>query len=323
MRFVILGHFIDDKNITLVPREWFHKNIIVSPEVDIEGTKGNLLGLTLTPREIVSLPRERVRKMILDAAVFARNQLDADIVQLGGLITSVTNGGKWLIEQEEYTGLANHGDSYTAAVTCQAVMKALNRAGKTPSNSVLAVVGAYGIIGEAVSRILVPRFKHSILVGRRKEKLQKLEEIVEGDYETTVNLKTKGADVIVTATSHPTALLDPHHLKKNAIVVDVSQPPNLSKDVCKKRPDVCRVDGGYVDFPAKCHLPIPGMPPKKNFACIAEVIMQAMENERKNHVGSIDLKHLRKTERWAKKYGFILRELTSFGEPLIETCGEG
>ena len=47
---------------------------------------------------------------------------------------------------------------------------------------------------------------------------------------------------------------------------------------------------------------------------LAEVIMQAMENERENHVGSIDFNHLRKTEKWAKKYGYTLNELTNFGK---------
>jgi hypothetical protein len=58
------------------------------------------------------------------------------------------------------------------------------------------------------------------------------------------------------------------------------------------------------------------MPPGKLFACIVEVIMQAMENDRKNHVGSIDLNHLKKTEQWGEKYGFTLNELTNFGEPI-------
>jgi predicted amino acid dehydrogenase len=106
-------------------------------------------------------------------------------------------------------------------------------------------------------------------------------------------------------------------LKQHAIVIDVSQPPNLSKVVCRQRPDICRIDGGYVDFPGE--IPIPGMPVGKNFACIAEVIMQAIENERKNHVGSIDLTHLRTTELWAKKYGFILKELTNYGKPVNRT----
>jgi predicted amino acid dehydrogenase len=63
-------------------------------------------------------------------------------------------------------------------------------------------------------------------------------------------------------------------------------------------------------------MPVPGMPLGKLFACIVEIIMQTIENERKNHVGSIDLEHLKKTEEWGEKYGFTLRELTNFGIPI-------
>jgi predicted amino acid dehydrogenase len=265
----------------------------------------------------MELPQEVVRKKILDAAVFVQNSFQVDLIQLGALTTSVTNGGIWVTQQKDYAGFVNHGDSYTAAVTCQTTLKALTSFHKEPTDEVLAVIGAYGVIGEAVSKILVPQFKHTILVGRRKEKLDELKKHLQGSYETTLDLnKTRDVDIVVTATSHPTALLRSEHLKKHAIVVDVSQPPNLSYDVCQQRPDVCRIDGGLVDFPVK--IVIPGMPSGKNFACIVEVIMQAIENEHENHVGSIDLKHLRKTEKWASKYGFTLKELTNYGRPIIQ-----
>jgi fatty aldehyde-generating acyl-ACP reductase len=199
-------------------------------------------------------------------------------------------------------------------VTCQTVNMAERFFKKNCEDDVIAIVGAYGVIGEAVSKILVPMFRHAILIGRRKEKFKILEKNLPGDFQTTTEMKTKEADVIVTATSHPDALLQSGHLKKNAIVVDVSQPPNLSYEMCQRRPDVYRVDGGLVDFPFITG--IPGMAPGKNFACIVEVIMQAMQNERENHVGSIELSHLKKTEQWARKYGFTLNELTNFGVPL-------
>jgi fatty aldehyde-generating acyl-ACP reductase len=314
MKFATIGHLLDEKNIEQFPESWIHGNLIVSPELNVHGIKGYITGLTLTARQMMQLPRETVRQHILDAALFLQNELSVDVIQLGALTTSVTDGGVWVVNQKEYRGYVNHGDSYTAAVTCQATLKALKHFQKNPSDQILAIVGAYGVIGEAVSKILVPQFKHVILIGRRQEKFKKLEENIEGDFETTVELKTKEADILVTATSHPTALLQSEHLKKNAIVVDVSQPPNLSFVVCKQRPDVHRIDGGLVDFPVK--IIIPGMPEGKNFACISEVIMQALENERENHVGSIDLNHLRRTEKWAKKYGYTLNELTNFGKPL-------
>jgi len=316
MKFATLGHLDIESRLQQIPKEWIHHHLIVSPEINCNGTKGYVLALQLTAQQMMSIPVDEVRKQILDAAVFAQTTLGVDVLQLGALTTSVTSGGSWLAEQKQYTGFVNHGDSYTAAATCQAVGKALHLFKKEVSQSTLAIVGAYGVIGEAVSKLLVPQFSHSILIGRRKEKFKTLVQHLKGNFETTTELQTKDADIIVTATSHPTALLTSQHLRKQAIVVDVSQPPNLSFDVVKQRPDLHRIDGGIVDFPAEHGLVIPGVPPGKNFACIVEVIMQAMENERNHHVGSIDLKHLLKTEQWAQKYGFTLNELTNFGTPI-------
>ncbi len=314
MKFATIGHLCYEEDISQFPRSWIQGNLAVSPELDVRGTKGYITGLTLTARQMMELPRDVVRQHILDAAVFLQERFDVEVIQLGALTTSVTDGGVWMTKQKAYEGFVNHGDSYTAAVTCQSVVKGMRFFQKEPSDHRIAIVGAYGVIGEAVSKLLVPEFQHAILIGRKKEKFKDLEEHLQGDFETTVELKTKEADVIVTATSHPEALLRSEHLGRDAIVVDVSQPPNLSVEVCRQRPDVHRIDGGIVDFSVP--IVIPGMPPGKNFACIAEVIMQAMENERKNHVGSIDINYLHKTEKWANKYGFLLNELTNFGQSI-------
>lgn len=316
MKFATLSHLLNENNIKQIPPAWIKEDLIISPELDIGGTKGYVIALNLLPKQVMQSPREDIRNRILEASLFAQNELGVEIIQLGALTTSVTNGAIWLADQKEYTGYVTHGDSYTAAVTSQAVLKALMLLDKDSKKLNLAIVGAYGIIGEAVSKILVPQFKHTMLIGRREEKLEELKSKLKGSFETTADLKTKDSDVVVTATSHPTALLKQDHLKRNTIVVDVSQPPNLTYDVCKERTDILRIDGGFVDFPYDYPIPIPGMPRGKNFACIAEVIMQAMENERNNHVGTIDMTHLKKTEKWAEKYGYALKELTNFGRSI-------
>ncbi len=318
MKFCIIGHLINNQKKNQIPPGWsHHKNLLITPELDFNGTNGIGITILISPEDIMQLPQEIVHHHILDACLYAENHLDADVIQLGGLTTSVTSGGVWVAEQKELNSFVSHGDSYTAAVTCQNVLKALQLLDKNPQDTTLAIIGAYGIIGEAVSQILVPQFKQSILIGRREEKLKELSSKITGDFRTTVELDTKDADVVVTATSHPTSLLNSEHLKKDAIVVDVSQPPNLSPEVCSMRPDILRVDGGFVDTPESVNVPL--MPQGKIFACIAEVIMQAMENDKENHVGSIDLKHLHNTERWAKKHGFVLSELTNFGRPITES----
>ncbi len=317
MRFGILGHLIHQDDVKKIPKKWRRiDNLFVSPELMINKTPGHLICLNLTAHDMIHLPQKKVREYILHAAVYAQNKLDIEVIQLGALTTSVTSGGTWFLKQKKYIGFVNHGDSYTAVVTCQSVQKTIDYLDKDPSKLTLAIVGAYGIIGEAVSKNLTHIFNNSILIGRREEKLKQLKKQIKGNVETTKQLKTEQADVIVTATNHPKALLESKHLKKNAIIVDVSQPPNLSKNICTQRKDVVRIDGGYVEFPLKQPLSIPGMPKTKIFACIAEVMMQALENERQNHVGTININHLKKTEKWAQKYGFVLRELTNFGTPI-------
>ena len=249
MKVATIGHLDNKNRLKQLPKSWIRKKMVVSPEYKFEGIKGYyFLALKLTAQQMMSLPKNKVQQQILNAALYAQNEFEVDLIQLGGLTTSVTKGGIWLTEQKEYSGLVNHGDSYTAAIACKAVLKILNLKNKEPSDLVLAIVGSYGIIGEAVSKILVPLFAHSILIGRREEKLQELRDKIEGSFETKTKLKTIDADIIVTATSHPTTLLKSEHLKEDAIIVDVSQPPNLAQDLCRKRSDICRIDGGYVDF---------------------------------------------------------------------------
>jgi predicted amino acid dehydrogenase len=322
MKFATIGHFIDKRNIDLIPKEWKYRDLFISPEIDANGTKGYLCALPLTAKQMINEPRDNIRNKILKSILFIQDELNVDVIQLGALTTSVTQGGKWLVEKRQYKGYLNHGDSYTAAVTCQVVLKALNYFNKNMSDCILSVVGSYGIIGEAVSKILVPQFKHSILVGRKIEKFENLEKILEGNFETTTDLKTKDSDIIITATSHPSALLKSNHIKKNTIVIDVSQPPNLSYKVCELRKDIHRIDGGYVSLPKNINFQIPGNPKRKIFSCIAEVIMQARENDRKNYIGTIDIKHLRKTENWGEKYGFTFQEFSNFGIPLNNSSTE-
>ncbi len=314
MDFATIGHLDYKYRQEQIPKNWTNNKYIISPEIKFKETKGRIIALKLSAEQIMNMPREKIRKKILEASCFAKTKYNIELIQLGGLTTSVTSGGIWLTKQKEYSGYVNHGDSFTAAITSQTLIKTMKKLGKKPSEQVLSIIGAYGIIGEAVSKNLVPKFKHSILIGRRKEKLKELEDSVKGDFEISLDINTIKADIIITATSHPTALLKTTHLKKNAVVIDVSQPPNLSEDICKKRIDITRVDGGYVSFPLQFR--IPGVPDGKLLACIVEVIMQAQENERCSHVGSIDLQHLKKTEKWAKKYGYALQELTNFGKPI-------
>jgi fatty aldehyde-generating acyl-ACP reductase len=314
MKFASIGHLIDKESISMIPKQWIQRDYIISPELQFGNAKGHVVIIPVTAQDLMQKPRDKMKNKILGAVLFAQDNLRIDLVQLGGLTTSVTDGGIWFLDKDEYHGYVNHGDSYTAAVVVQNVKKILHDLDKHPEDLTLKIIGAYGIIGEAVSSLLVPQFANSILIGRRLEKFKELKRNLTGNYQITTNINNDQGDVVITATNHPTALLQSKHLKHNAVVVDVSQPPNLSKDICDQRTDVIRVDGGFVDHNYQQILP--GNPQGKILSCIAEIIMQTMEEEKNNHVGSIDINHLYRTEEWAKKYGFNVSELNNFGKPI-------
>ena len=186
MRFATLSHLINKDDIKFISDSWIKKDFIVSPEISINDTKGYILGLKKLPKDIIYAPRDEIRRLILKVMLYAQDQLDVELIQLGALTTSVTKGGTWLLGQKDYTGYITHGDSYTAAVTCQAAIKSLNFINKKPKNLILAIIGSYGIIGKAISKIFVPQFKHTILIGRREGKLREQAKKLKGNFETTV-----------------------------------------------------------------------------------------------------------------------------------------
>ena len=80
MKFATIGHLLLKSDIKQFPKSWIHEELIVSPEVYINGTSGYIVGLTLTARQIMQLPKETVRKKILDAAVFIQKELNKSYI---------------------------------------------------------------------------------------------------------------------------------------------------------------------------------------------------------------------------------------------------
>lgn len=284
---------------------------------------GYLMAVLLTASQVMNLPREFVQKRILDALVSAQEKFGIELVQLGALTKSVTDAGQWIVQQDAYRGYVNHGDAFTSAVTIQAVEKIAEIKKIDLSQISIGIVGAYGTIGKAVSKILAPRCGKAILVGRNMEGFRELKDYLSSSHSLMTNdlVAAKKADIIITATSHPSALLSSSHLKKGVAIIDVSTPPNVSREVTRQRSDILRIDGGLV-VNAGVNLGFQIGPPKDTmYACVAEVIMQALENEKKSYVGPVDLHHLEKTKQWSKKWGFALAPFTCFGKIITELGG--
>lgn len=276
--------------------------------------EGYLIAVLLTAEQIMTLPSEFVRNRILQAILYAQS-LNVNVIGLGGLIKSVTHGGKWLVKKSEVIASITHGDTYSVAIAEEGVEKLI--ALKNLKNPLIAIVGAYGMIGSALSKILARKYR-LLLVGKNYRKLTELsKQISVSNCKISTNLTdVKEADLIVTATNHPKSLLFSEHLKKNAVVYDIAQPMNLSPEVLQKRPDILRVDGCYANIP-NINLGFDMGPPQgKTFACLAETILQALEGEIGHHVGEIDLNYFEKIKQTGKEYNFTHSRFTCFSKPI-------
>lgn len=282
---------------------------------------GYIVAVLLNGRQMMSLPIPRVRRRILDAVLYAQNNLGVDVVGLGSLTTSVTDGGAWLVNHPEVKVAITHGDTFTVIIAQEGIERILKRYGINSTKNKIAIVGAYGIIGRELSVFLGRNNFQLILVESVLEKVELIkkrmteEGLISSVFIASTDISTvSDADFVITATSHHSCLLNSEHLKKNVIVYDIAQPINLSPLVIKQRPDIVRIDGDYVDIGTIDLKFLMGPPQGSTFACLVETAMMAMEDDRRNHVGKIDQKFLEEVRYWKEKYKFYHAPLTSFGK---------
>ncbi|TAN42582.1 MAG: hypothetical protein EPN22_12510 [Nitrospirae bacterium] len=288
------------------------ERINVLGKIDVFLLAVNLKGYQLVVSDKAAL--KKVRQRILDAVLFSQDHLNAMVIGLGALTASATDGGKWLATQNGIHSSITHGDTYASLIAAKGI-KEISRT-STVSRPTVGIVGAYGIIGSALCRELSADYE-LIMMGRNNTRLQRLLESVNGNGRITTQLTDmKNADIVVTATSHPTALLTPECLKQGAIVYDVAQPANSCMELLTARPDVERIDGSLVNIPGiKINFDMRNSR-GSTFACLGETMIMGLERINGHHVGDVDIEHMRRLQPLGHKYGFTHAEFTSFGKPL-------
>ena len=245
--------------------------------------------------------------------------MGVELIGLGALTASVTNGGQWITQQPEVRASITHGDAYTVAVAEQGIEQIIELCRPQSREARIAIVGAYGLIGQALSMIFAKKGCQLVLVGRSRNKLERLKEKLgtENNILTSIELEAiYDADIVVTVTSHSENLIKPEHLRRSAVVYDIAQPRNISPAFVRECADIIKVDGACVHIGGiKLGFDM-GPPPNTTFACLAETIMQALEEDGCHHVGEIDFAHVERTREWALKHNFSHAPFTCFSQPI-------
>jgi predicted amino acid dehydrogenase len=256
--------------------------------------------------------RRRECQALVQTGIDLARQMECNVVALGQYTSIVTHNGRSL---ESHGMGVTTGNSYAAALTIQAIDRALLDRSLQAESQTLAIVGAAGNIGRAFAETLACRFGRTILLGSGKlDSEQRLREIAAelSQVEVTNNITAiEQADVVLVATNSVTTPLNASHFKANAIVCDVSVPANLHPQTAACRPDLEIMSGGIVRLPFAEELNIPGfpLPTGYTFGCMAEGILLSFESTHdRTFTGLLTTGNVSRIEQLAIRHGMELAE---------------
>jgi predicted amino acid dehydrogenase len=308
-------------------------------------TEGELVALPHLPSELVALSEDEAVALV-QSAVDTAVERGAEVVGLAGFSSIITFGGLALRARKGVT--VTSGNSYTSWAAVQALEAACARHGMSLPDCTVAVVGAAGAIGYALSLLCAERAAELILIGNPdavEASTARLRLVADDCERHVASLAASGrrfapgtfaqrctrrptpsanvdggitittdidrhlprADVVVTATNAVLPFISARHLRKCAMVCDVSRPFNIAPNLGDERPDVRVVDGGLVRAPEASVLGLLEEPDRRNvlLACAAETIVLALSGFRSEHLcGRLDPRTIEDLGRVAAGLGF-------------------
>jgi len=276
-----------------------------------KGIEGWLLACPLTARQMLELPPQVVYDKVVRAGRLGQKQ-GARILGLGAFTSVVGDGGVTVAQRLNMP--VTTGNSLTVAMAVGALEDAARKRDLVLETATAAVVGASGSIGLACGEMLARLVESLILVGRQEIHVSQARAQVEAAGTADVRVSTRlddirEADLVLSATSAVEPIIEPRHLKEGAIVCDVARPPDVSPAVRRARKDVSIINGGIVDVPGHVDFGFDfGLPAGQVFACMAEVMVLALEGRYESFsLGQrVERGKVLEIARLARKHGFEL-----------------
>jgi len=256
---------------------------------------------------------DRARDRIL-TTVKLGEKLGPEVIGLGALSASVMRA-KWEA-LDDVKALITSGSIFTSVLLKRGVEALAQKAGLELKNSSVAVVGAAGLVGSLVSKLMADKVGRLMLVDRRVKVLNQLVE--ELAKRTTVPIDqakdiahVHKPDVIIAATNAISAVINPTDLPPGTMIIDDSRPTSTPLDLMEKRPDVIVVEGGVGQFAGmKCSFDFGLLREDEVFGCLGETILLCWDRmyERRHLEGKRDLELALELEKLSYEIGFELAE---------------
>jgi len=278
-----------------------------------EEVRGWIIICPLTPRQMMR-DQPLARRKILQSVKLAE-KLGAEIVGLGAFTSILTHDGTDLIGKVK-VGLTT-GNAYAVALLIQNVTKVAEKIGMELKDATVAIVGAAGSVGSACTRILSEKVRQLILVDIDRKALESL--IVTLGIRS--NLKSYSevdvvstADIVIVATSAIGTIITSSHLSSGSIIIDGSQPKNVSKEVIEERDDVLVIESGVAKLSGINYKLDIGLRKDEVYACLGEVLILTWKDRNRNYsIGKVDPNHVHEILVEEKQVGLSLADFRNSG----------
>jgi len=281
---LVSPYFIKEFYSKLPPHIIFRTNLITVGDKKIQIIA---VMCPLFPEQLV-LNSQKATDKIIKSVKLLVNQ-GVSITTLAGFSSIVTNGGSAILSS--LNCCVTSGNTLTAALTMKGIYKILDEKKLEIKNLKVAVIGATGDIGSICSKIFARQAKILVLCSRSIEKDVKFKKEIEGlrqenvCFTSEVETATLDADIVITATSAFGFLIKAENLKRNAIICDISMPPNFSI-MNSGRDDVFIIEGGRASLTFFSRIKSRAwkslFPNNSVYGCLAEAVALALDGQLRN-----------------------------------------
>lgn len=286
--------------------------------------KGCMISINLLPQKMLINRNLAIKKII--KAINIGKKRGVKIVGLGALTSSVTTGGKDLIDKVKDVHITT-GHAYTAYNITLILLNIVGEFNLPQDKLLIGIVGAAGSIGSTCTKLLAKEgFKNFILVDveRKLERINnllipELRGIISQDglnIKITSNIQEiKDCHFIITATNSPETLIKPEYLSKGTIILDDAQPSDVDISVLDRN-DVIVIEAGLAHTPGiKTHFNFGFRDKYDNYSCLAEVlILSAIEYKDHFVIHRATFEAINKIKEWSKELSFKPAEFQNFKE---------
>ena len=284
---------------------------------------GRVIFCPLTADQMFQDLRSARRRIL--KAVRLGEKLGPKVIGLGALSASVMRG-EWEA-LDRVNALITSGSIFTSILLRQEAERLAERTGLDFKSCTVAVVGAAGLVGSLVSKLLIERVGRLLLVDRRIKVLSEMGSQLAGQTIVPVEVSKdlsdlRKADLIVAATNAISTVLSPADLPPGILIVDDSRPTSTPLDLMDQRPDVVAVEGGIGRLSGlKCSFDFGLLHQDEVFGCLGETILLcwARMYERRQLEGKTDLEMAGELEKLSQEIGFLPAEFQWQGREITQT----